>query len=85
MENKKQAAKLSEFNDGLGYVEKPPLGLVPRRNYDFSCNQQRMQDIIMAMKRYTSANKPIPQEWLEELSERICWVSNAALEGRARQ
>lgn len=61
----------SALNAGLGYIEKPPLGLMPRRNYDWACNQQRMQDIIAAMQRYNSANKAIPQEWFDELGERI--------------
>lgn len=61
----------SALNVGLGFIEKPPLGLMPVRNYEFACNQQRMQDIISAMRRYTAANKVTPQEWLDELSGRM--------------
>ena len=67
----KAAGAPSALNVGLGFVEKPPLGLMPRRNHEWATNQQRMTDIIEAMKRYNAVNKKLPQEWFDELSERL--------------
>jgi len=44
---------------------KPPLGLMPRDIH----RQQRARDIVAAMGRYVEGNKPIKQEWLDELTE----------------
>ena len=45
--------------------EKPTLGLIPKDNH----NKTRAIEIVAAMERYIRANKPIPQEWLDELSD----------------
>ena len=47
--------------------EKPPLGIVPRHIHD----EYRAREIIFALLRYLDAGKPIPREWLEELSDRV--------------
>ena len=44
-------------------VKVPPLGLIPKQNWD----QKRCDDIIAAIKRYQDAGKSIPQEWMIEL------------------
>ena len=46
-------------------MSKPPLGLTPR----FIWIEQRKQDIIDAVRRYTEANKEIPTEWINEYNE----------------
>lgn len=46
---------------------KPPLGLQPRSVHD----NLRVKDILAAMQRYAAANKAIPNEWLEELIDKI--------------
>lgn len=47
--------------------ERPPLGLKPRNVH----NQQRIQEIVAAIGRYTDANKPIPSEWIEEYNDLV--------------
>ena len=44
---------------------KPPLGLKPRN----ILMQERALDIISAMERYVRADKPIPDEWFDELRD----------------
>lgn len=46
---------------------KPPLGLRPWRIAD-AC---RVVEILDAMKRYTAEHKPIPEEWMEEIIEKV--------------
>ena len=46
---------------------KPPLGLRPWRIAD----AERVVEILDAMKRYTAECKPIPEEWMEELIEKV--------------
>lgn len=45
-------------------IIKPPLGLMPR----YQWVEERKKEIIRAMDRYSSAEKVIPREWIEELS-----------------
>jgi hypothetical protein len=47
--------------------EKPPLGLTPR----FIVEERRMKEILGAIQRYCDAQRLIPSEWVEELSEII--------------
>ena len=49
------------------HCQKPPLGLVPRSIRD----RERCQEIIEAIGRYNEAGKPVPAEWLEELSDKL--------------
>ena len=46
---------------------KPPLGLQTQSIHD----NLRVKDILAAMQRYVAANKAIPNEWLEELIDKI--------------
>lgn len=46
---------------------KPPLGLQSWNVHD----NLRVQDILAAMQRYVAANKAVPNEWLEELIDKI--------------
>jgi len=55
--------KVIALEDAAG--AKPPLGLMPRDIH----RQQRACDIVEAMGRYVAENKPIKQEWLDELAE----------------
>lgn len=49
------------------HCQKPPLGLVPRSIRD----RERCQEILEAIGRYNEAGKPVPSEWLEELSKKL--------------
>lgn len=44
-----------------------PLGLEPRWLHD----EMRVKEIAEAIMRYNEVGKPVPQEWLEELNEKI--------------
>lgn len=46
---------------------KPLLGLRPWHIAD----AERVVEILDAMKRYTAECKPIPEEWMEELIEKV--------------
>ena len=54
---------MSPVNKG----EKPPIGIKPRYIHD----EERKQEIMDAMVRYSNAFKPIPVEWLDELKDLI--------------
>ena len=45
--------------------KKPPLGLIARSIHA----RQRAIDILSAMSRYVDADKPIPRDWMIELSD----------------
>lgn len=51
--------------------EKPPIGLKPLKIWEDGCNQDRIDEIIDAMTRYSEVEKPIPLEWISELYGRI--------------
>jgi len=42
---------------------RPPLGLKPRKLYQ----NERVGDIMAAIRRYSDARKPVPVEWVNEL------------------
>lgn len=44
-------------------TQKPPIGLKPRYVHDM----ERFRDIAAAMKRFSVAQKPVPQEWIDEM------------------
>lgn len=44
-------------------TQKPPMGLKPRYLHDM----MRFREIAAAMKRFSVAQKPVPQEWVEEM------------------
>lgn len=50
-------------------LEIPPLGLRPSYVAVLEYDKARCKEIGEALARYASAMKPIPQEWLDELSE----------------
>jgi hypothetical protein len=50
--------------------ERPPLGLMPEQAFIALAAQQRVQQIIDAMKRYSEAGKSVPMAWIEELERR---------------
>lgn len=54
---------MSPVNGG----ERPPIGIKPRYIHD----EERKQEIMDAMVRYSNAFKPIPVEWLDELRDLI--------------
>jgi len=56
-----------EFVAVSQHVEKPPIGLRPKR----VVVALRRKEILEAMERYAEANKAIPKEWVEEL-EYLC-------------
>ena len=45
----------------------PPIGLKPREIHD----DNRLGDILDAMKRYLNAGMPFPDEWDEEYEELV--------------
>lgn len=65
--------KLVEFTTEHGtffvndLVSESPLGLQSWQAHD----SLRVQDILAAMQRYVAANKAVPNEWLEELIDKI--------------
>lgn len=50
---------------------RPPLGLEPSQIAADKFNRDRSVAIIAAMRRYAKAKLPIPQEWVDELDERL--------------
>lgn len=62
-----QPAQKQDASDEQPCLPKPPLGLVPR----FIRDEERVREIIEALGRYNDVGKPVPQEWLNELCERI--------------
>lgn len=54
-------------------IENTPIGLVPRRIRW----RQRVDEILLAMIRYSNVSKPVPTEWVEELQ---CLLSDGELE-----
>lgn len=50
----------------------PPLGLRPR----WIATQDRAQEIVNAMTRYIAVDKPIPEEWTEELAVLNEWLAD---------
>ena len=59
------------FEDTPKKIDKPPLGLIPRKTYWEELNYHRRQDIIAAMHRYMEAKQPIPVEWCKELIDLV--------------
>jgi len=51
--------------------EKPPLGIMPRRNH----REQRLRDIDLAIVRYLEANRMLPAAWLRERDELLLDLS----------
>lgn len=41
----------------------PPIGVIPKKIHD----EKRILEILRAMIRFIEANKPIPQDWVDEL------------------
>jgi hypothetical protein len=54
-------------------IEKPPLGLKPRK---FAV-QERLVEVLQAMTRYVEAGKKIPDEWDKEYAELYDYLRNA--------
>lgn len=52
-------------------IEKPPIGLVPEFIFETQKERDRLIEITEAMERYSLAGKPVPIEWVKELSRRI--------------
>ena len=60
---------------------KPPLGLMPRRIND----SRRIREILQAMDRYNSSLlMPIPQEWVDELSD-LVWRQREDIAARKKR
>lgn len=55
------------ISDVFSCPSKPPLGLQPWNVHD----NLRVQDILAAIQRYVVANKAVPNEWLEELINKL--------------
>ena len=54
--------------------QKPPLGLRPKKFLnDIETDNDRIIEILDAMKRYAVSNKTIPEEWIEELNDLVHW------------
>jgi hypothetical protein len=48
-------------------MNKPPLGIMPRKMWD----EIRQRDIEDAIERYKAVDKPIPVEWAREYIELV--------------
>jgi hypothetical protein len=48
-------------------VKEPPLGLKPR----WIVEEYRVQEICEAVMRYKKAGEPVPEAWIDELSELV--------------
>ena len=48
-------------------IEKPPLGIIPRKFHD----EKRMSEIKEAFIRYMESDYEIPVEWLQEYNELV--------------
>jgi hypothetical protein len=44
---------------------------MPESTYMALTDQQRLKEIIMAMRRYSEAGKAAPTAWVEELARRV--------------
>ena len=51
--------------NGINEMNRPPLGLRPRRFVD----EERLSEVYAAIARYLEAGKPVPVEWIEEYNE----------------
>jgi len=56
-------------------IERPPLGLIPKKFYEEQIKVQRFQDVCDAIKRYWDANLKIPVEWIEEHNELVDFMN----------
>jgi len=54
-----------ELADDLAKLEKPPIGLMPKKIHD----EKRAAEIVLAMNRFLEGNMAIPREWVAELLE----------------
>lgn len=52
-------------------VEKPPIGLMPKRMWQ----EQRLNDLNDAIDRYEKAKCEVPVEWLYERNELVLILS----------
>jgi hypothetical protein len=50
-------------------VIKPPLGLRPK----YVADAMRAREILEAIERHISVQKPVPVEWMDELKALICY------------
>ena len=48
-------------------IEKPPLGLRPRTVWQKQVKDDRIDEIMHALERYSEAGVAVPIEWLSEL------------------
>jgi len=51
----------------IPYHPKPPLGLMPKSEWDRLKLLERNTEILAAWARYARAKEPLPAEWLGEL------------------
>lgn len=52
-------------------VEKPPIGVKPRKHADKMHHMERALELRGAIERYTNALKPLVEEWVTEYNERV--------------
>lgn len=48
-------------------VDKPPIGIKPRKIHDF----QRLTELFTAVLRYMESEKKVPWEWVDEIRDLI--------------
>lgn len=46
-----------------------PIGLLSKAAWEVQMRNQRIDDLVDAIRRYKEARLAIPQEWLDELRE----------------
>ena len=52
---------------------KPVLGLLPRKMAEEFYHNERVIEIMDAIKRYVEVGKPVPPEWNTELDDHLEW------------
>lgn len=66
-------AEVISFSGPIRTTEKvkQSLGLIRLKNWETNKANERTLDILQAMLRYSQEEKPIPREWVKELTGRV--------------
>jgi hypothetical protein len=60
---------LEKYKNRNASIEKPPIGLMPKKFHNQAVNEERLKDICEAVQRFLNAKREIPLEWIEEYNE----------------
>lgn len=59
-------------------INKPPIGLIPKRIWLTIIYEKRFIEIASAINRYVEAGMEIPIEWLNEYYETLLYLISEA-------